>query len=200
MENNKKIGMSTLKWILSITGIILLILLIILPPIFRIIFEEEYIVDNENSNKIEEIPSNKEEVEDNNYAKITCIKQTTYPEYIDNSIVVLAHDNNLLKVLTEDIPHTYLLDSKNSESMYTEEKLSCNSIDDSIYQITGFNYSCQATIDSIQTSKKYDLNKFEPTSVTTKDGEILEIKSSFILNQDIADITTSLTSEGYTCQ
>lgn len=195
MENQEKVGMTLLNWILSILGIILLIILIAIPPIFRVVFEEEPVIENKPSNEVEEIkPSEQNKIDDTKYTKITCIKQTTHTEYIENTILILAHDNEQLKVLTEDITHTYLLDSKDSESMYTEEKLACKNKPE-YDSITGFNYSCNTTNDSIETTKKYDLNTFRNTT----DQLISEVNPSFILNQNITEITTSLISEGYTC-
>ena len=192
MESNQKVGLTKTEWILSITGIVLLVLLMVLPPLFRIIFEEETINAENENNQIEQVPSNQEaKIDDSNLTKTICMKQTTSSDYIDNSVIILSHDNNLLKVLTEDTTNTYTLSSKESESLYTEEKLSCNNTPDKYYQITGFNYSCKVSASSVQTTKKYDLSKFESTN---------EFHPSFILNQDITEIITSLTSEGYTCQ
>lgn len=196
MENKEKVRMTTLNWILSILGIILLIILMALPPIFRVVFEEEPIIENKPSNEVQEIkPSEQDKIDDTMYTKVTCMKQTTYAEYIENSILILAHDGEQLKVLTEDITNTYLLDSKESENLYTEAKLNCkNKVE--YDSIKGFNYSCSSTTDSIDTIKKYDLSVFNNTVDQLENG----IKPSFILDQNVTEITTSLTSEGYTCK
>lgn len=194
MENKEKIGMSTFNWIASILGIVLLIILMALPPIFRVVFEEEPVVENKPSNEVEEKSLKEDLIDDTMYTKVTCIKQTTYTEYIENLILILAHDSEQLKVLTEDITHTYLLDSKDSESKYAEEKLACKNKPE-YDAITGFNYSCSTTTDSVETTKKYDLNTFN----NAPNQSISEINSLFILDQNITEITDSLISEGYTC-
>lgn len=196
MENKEKVGMTTLNWILSILGIISLIILMALPPIFRVVFEEEPEIENKPSNVVEETkPNGQDKIDDTNYTKVTCMKQTTYEEYIENSILILAHNSEQLKILTEDITHTYLLNSKESESKYTEAKLNCKNKEE-YDSIKGFNYSCSSTTDSIETIKKYDLNTFNNTTNQLENG----INPSFILDQNITEITTSLTSEGYTCK
>lgn len=196
MENKEKVGMTTLNWILSILGIILLVILMALPPIFRVVFEEEPEIENKPSNVVEETkPNEQDKIDDTNYTKVTCMKQTTYEEYIENSILILAHNNQQLKILTEDITHTYLLNSKESESKFTEEKLNCKNKEE-YDSIKGFNYSCSSTNDSIDTIKKYDLNTFNNATNQLENG----INPSFILDQNITEITTSLISEGYTCK
>ena len=202
MENKQKVGLSKSDWILSIGGIILLTLLIVLPPIFRIVFEEEKqpAVDS-NDTIVETTPSNREEeISDSIYSKITCINQLTHPEYIENSTIIIAHENNMLKVLTEDTTNTYLLNSKESESMYTQEKLACNNLPDVFHQIKGYNYSCNVSETSVQTTKKYDLNKFKPITVNDHEGVSTSITTLYSINQSTTDIITSLTSEGYTCE
>lgn len=203
MENNQKVGLSNTELVLSIGGIIVLILLIALPPIFRIVFEEEtYSSNHDNGNTvIEEKPvTNEQTIDDSSYTKITCMKQTTNSEYVNNTTIILAHENGLLKVLTEDNINTYLLNTKESEGLYTNEKLACNNLPNSFKQIDGFNYSCNVTDDSVHITKKYNLNSFKPTSANNHEGVSISINSPFIINQNTTDIVTSLTSEGYTCE
>ena len=109
--------------------------------------------------------------------------------------IELIEDSKVKEFVGEYHPKHYLLNSKESESKFTEEKLNCKNKEE-YDSIKGFNYSCSSTNDSIDTIKKYDLNTFNNTTNQLENG----INPSFILDQNITEITTSLISEGYTCK
>ena len=77
MESKQKVGMTKLNWILSIGGIIILLVLIALPPVFRIVFEEK---ENVNTSKDDIKPddtSNKpdtSDIDDTNLSKVIVIR------------------------------------------------------------------------------------------------------------------------------
>lgn len=200
MEKNEKVGLSKLDWILSISGIFLLSMLIVLPPLFRVVFEEKTEIPMENNPIVEDTDNTEIKINDDNYAKVMCMKQVTNTNYIENLVITLAHENQSLKVLTEDTIYTYLITTKDGESMYAEAKLACINITDDFKKVTGFNYSCDVKEDSVQITKKYDLANFKSTSVVDYAGVVVQLNSPFIADQSTAEITTSLTSQGYTCQ
>lgn len=190
MESKQKVGMTKLNWILSIGGIIILLVLIALPPVFRIVFEEKENVNTSKDNIKPDDTSNKpdtSDIDDTNLSKVICMIQTTDDDYIENYTITLAHQDKLLEMFTEDITHTYLFDSKESESKYAQGKLACNTTNTNA---NGLLYTCRATDDTIQTIKKVDLSK-----ATSADSKI-----SLTYHQNIDDITTNLTNSGYTCQ
>lgn len=200
MEKKEKVGLSRLDWILSISGIILLSMVIVLPPLFRVVFEEKIEVPDENNQIVEDTDTTEIKINDDKYVKVMCMKQVTNPDYIENLVVTLAHENQSLKVLTEDIIYTYLVNTKDGESLYAEAKLACTNITEDFKTVAGFNYSCDVKDDSVQITKKYDLADFQPTSVVDYQGTVIQLVSPFIFDQSTAEITTSLTSQGYTCQ
>ena len=191
MENKQKVGMTKLNWILSIGGIIILLILMALPPVFRIVFEEKENIspskDNIKPDDTSNKPDSSADIDDTNLSKVICMIQTTDDDYIENYTITLAHQDKLLEMFTEDITHTYLFDSKESESKYAQEKLACNTTNTNA---NGLLYTCRATDDTIQTIKKVDLSK-----ATSTDSKI-----SLTYHQNIDDITTNLTNSGYTCQ
>lgn len=184
MENKEKVGMTKLNWILSIGGIILLVILMFLPPLFRIVFEEKEVIKQDNTTIIDN-DTMQEEIDDDIYSKVVCMMQTTNTNYIENYTVTLAHQNNQLEIITEDITHTYLFTSKEAEEAYNAEKFSCTS-----NTITGMIYTCTSNDDTIHTVQKVDLSK------TTSDNTVIY----YSYHQDISELTTTLTSLGYTCQ
>lgn len=198
---NKKVGLSKLEWILSIFGIILLVLLIVLPPVFRVVFEEENPVDTKPKPEEKDNQIKKEaEIDDSAYNKVTCIKQVPNASYVEVSSIILSTDNGLLKVYTESMVNTYYLNSKDSDSLYTEAKLECTNVSDSFYQVKGLNYSCSSSEDSVSFTKKYDLARFTPTTVTNKVNNSISFNSSYVLDQNVEEIKNLLVTDGYTCQ
>ena len=113
MDEKKKVGLTSVEWIISIIGIIFLTLVIVLPPVFRVVFKEE-IKEPNNSIQDDLIVEETEAIDDSNYPKVTCTKQNTTSDYIESVNVVLAHQNNLLKILTTTSVKTYMLATKES--------------------------------------------------------------------------------------
>lgn len=202
MEEKKKVGLSSIEWILSIMGIILLLLVIVLPPVFRVVFKEEVQEENNNNSNIQENLNTEEKttIDDTSYTKITCTKQESTSNYIETVNVVLAHQNNLLKILTTTSVKTYLLDTKESENLFAEAKLACSNISDQYYQVTGYSHSCNTSVDAVHVTQKYDLNNFQSTLVNNQDGTTTQLQTAYSLDQNVEDIKMSLVNDGYTCQ
>jgi len=165
MNENKKVGLTTLNWFLSISGIIILSLFIILPPVFRTVFKEEVIIE-ENEPVEEKEPVQNNGIDDTNYLKVTCTKQNPLVDYNETSQIILSHENNALRILTINSNRTYL-NTKESESAYTDSKLLCSSNKDVLSSISGFNYNCDITDTNINETIKYDLAVFEVNNLPT---------------------------------
>lgn len=198
---NKKIGLSKLEWTLSILGIVLLLLLMILPPVFRIVFEEELPDVKPATPDVKDDTIKKEpEIDDSSYTKISCMKQTPNASYVEVSSIILSADNELLKVYTDSVVNTYYLNSKDSESLYAEAKLECSNVSDNFYQVGGLNFNCSSSEDTVSFTTKYDLSKFVPTTVINKENKQTKFESSYVLDQNVEEIKASLITDGYTCQ
>jgi len=196
MNENKKVGLTTLNWFLSISGIIILSLFIILPPVFRTVFKEEVIIE-ENEPVEEKEPVQNNGIDDTNYLKVTCTKQNPLVDYNETSQIILSHENNALRILTINSNRTYL-NTKESESAYTDSKLLCSSNKDVLSSISGFNYNCDITDTNINETIKYDLAVFEVNNLPT--DKLNLFSPNYTLNQDITVIQNLLINDGYTCQ
>ncbi len=204
MNENKKVGLSTWEWILSITGIIVLILLMAMPPVFRIIFEESEIVnlpEEENKDEDKNKDNDKTVVDENKYLKVTCSKQDySSNDYVETKGIILSHQENKLRIVTEISTRIYKLDSKDNENLFAKEKLACTSIPESYKQVKGYNYTCTGSDDSVQITETFTLDKFKESNVVDNDGNQKEIKTIYSYDQDLETIKISLTSDGYVCQ
>lgn len=197
MNENKKIELTTLNWVLSIGGIILLSLFIILPPVFRTVFKEEVIVEQKEPAE-EEVPVQNNGIDDSNYSKITCVRQIVQADYGENNEVILAHENNLLRVYTINSNSNYSLNTKENESLFTDSKLACTNNKQSLTNIVGFNYNCDVTENSINETVKYDLSIFEVSNLPTDKSTLFS--PSYTFNQDVTAVMNLLINDGYTCQ
>ena len=191
----KKKGMSLVDWVLSIGAIIVLVLLIVLPPVFRVVFEEEKPADN---NTKPDVVDTTKKFDDSMHTKINCLKQENLSGYVRVRNITLAYDENTLKKWTDATVDTYLLDSKENENLFAEARLQCSNKD--IYNnISGFYYSCNTLDNAVEVTKKYDLDVFN--IVTLKDGDKdIIVSSEYLLNQNVEEIKLNLVNSGYTCQ
>lgn len=197
MNENKKIGLTTLNWILSIGGIVLLSLFIILPPVFRGVFKEEVVIGEKEPAK-EEVPVQNNGIDDSSYSKITCVRQKIQADYGENNEVILAHENNLLRVYTISSNSTYSLNTKENESLFTDSNLACTNNKQSLTNIVGFYYNCGVIDNSVNETVKYDLSIFEVSHLPT--DKVNLFTPSYTFNQDVTVVMNLLINDGYACQ
>lgn len=180
----EKVGLTTINWVLSIVGIIILLSLIILPPVFRIVFKEEI---------------KEKEKEYATIGTLICQKDAIQNEkYNDNEVLIINYKNNSIEnynVRTERKyidPNVYGLD-KETYGRYTT---AFNEVNGYKY-ITNFNDDTSTVI----ISSEYDMKNFLPTTITIETiTEPVAVVNHHLLGDNLEITNTNLTTNGYTCE
>lgn len=200
----KIMGLSILQWILCVGGILILSSFIVLPPVFRTVFERPAEEQNGMDNPDNYIPSDPGSssgnlIDDSQYDRIICTyNDETNTDYRDSLGILLFHEDNQLRIVSETLNRVYPLDTNDNEEKFAEAQRVCQEIPDSYHQVKGFNYECSTGGNSIYVVKKFDLSSFDPDSVSVSDQE--EIETSYTLNQDVLEIASQLELAGYVCE
>ncbi len=203
----KKIkGLSVLQWFLCVIGILILLSFIVLPPAFRAFLpsspDQGNIVDEEENGESEDGSNDDsspvEIIDDSQYARIVCTAyDESNPSYRDTLGVLLFHENNQLRIVSETLNRVYPLDTKDNEALFAQDQLACRNVSDAYYQTKGFNYECSSGGNSIYKVKKFDLATFDPSTVDPDDAD--DIQTKYQLNQNVQQIVSDLESVGYLC-
>ena len=180
----QKVGLTTKNWILSILGILLLLCVIVLPPVFRIFFEEEEVLPE---------PDLGEPI-----VTTICSKDgLENVDYVDGEILTFEHQNLKVKQFTKKTNRIY-----NDPLVYQQNKQSYGVLVTAFSIITGYDYSATPNDDmsSINIIESYDLNNFKDTTVVIPgDTESTSISSSYQLDSSITTIKEELVANGYVC-
>lgn len=189
----KKMGIK--EWIFCIAGIIIFTSFMVLPPVFRLAFPVEKIIDKktEPSQKPEK-PEGPITVDDSSYDKIVCRKTLETNEI---SEITLSHEEKKLQIYTEKNTQSY---QSISEEEFSKIKTDCDYPQSPYLRIEGFQYICENQDRNITITKKYDLKKFANTTVTMEDGSIELISVPYLYNQNIDNIQKQLENNQYSCQ
>ena len=184
MKSKEKVGLSLVEWILSVLGILVLSCLIILPPVFRVVFKEE---------PHEYIPT---EIE---IKTLTCTKNNYYSGDVrKNSTYIIKHFNN--KVRTYTIKHESIYTDPNP---YGDEKQKEGRLSTAYNLVEGISYRVNPndTELRITTEENCNLSKFKSTVVTLP-GDTVETKinSVFTPKDSVDQIKIDLQDEGYICK
>lgn len=180
----EKVGLTATNWILSIVGIILLMSIIILPPVFRSVFKEEIIED----------PPQPEIV----LGTTTCNNPNLVTQkYTDNETLIFTYKNQKIQEFKRQTTRTYV-----DTLVYQEEKLIYGKYVTAFSIISGYQYSATPNddISVISIQENYDLTQFRPTTVTLADNENpIAVTTPYQLDDDISTLIQYLTTNGYTC-
>lgn len=200
----KIMGLSILQWILCVGGILLLSSFIVLPPVFRSVFTTPTEEQDGGDNSDDIVPpatdnSSGDLIDDSKYDRIICTySDESNVDYRDSLGILLFHEDNQLRIVSETVNRVYPLDTKDNEAKFSEAQLACQEIPDSYHQTKGFNYECSTGGNSIYIVKKFDLATFDSTSVSESDKEV--ISTDYTLDQNVQEIATQLESAGYVCE
>ena len=180
----EKIGLTTMNWILSILGILVLSCFIILPPVFRVVFKEEV----------------KEEIPEEIIIKtLICEKNNIITDqYIENSIFTFHYFNDRIRIYSKESNRTY-----NDSVIYANDKQQFGRYVAAFSILSGYGYSIDPDDDHyiIKINEKYDLGLFQPTVITVP-GDTLatSIDSTYTLNDSVSNIQHQLVNDGYICR
>ncbi len=184
MKNKEKSGLSTFEWILSITGIIVLSCLIILPPVFRIVFKEqpqEYVPD---------------EIE---IKTLVCTKNNFYSgEVRRNATYTIRYFNDKVRTYTIKNESIY-----NDPTPYGEEKEKEGRLSTAYNLVEGISYKVNPNDAELKiiTEESCDLSKFKSTVVTLPSDSVeTKINSAFTTKDSVDQIKIDLQDEGYICK
>lgn len=176
MEQKKeqKVGLSVFNWIMCILGIVFFIMVIVLPPIFRVVFKR----------KVPEVLPPVVIVEKN----ITCNKEITDLEGIKmyqynlNSV----GDNLNVVAYTEIFRYNDLM-----QDLLTNLQNECSMANETYKNTEGLYYSC----DVVEKEKVIDTR----ITLSTYQGEVLPFIENY-QNQTLTSYQAHLTDMGFTCQ
>ncbi len=180
----EKVGLSIMEWIFSIIGIAFFACLIILPPVFRVVFKEapkEYVPD-----AIE-------------IKTLTCTKANYYSgEVRKNDTYIIRYYNDKVRTYTIKRESIY-----NDTVPYSDEKQKEGRLSTAYSLVEGISYSVKPNDAELMiiTEEYCDLSKFKSTVVTLP-GDTVETKinSTYTLKDSVDQIKTDLQDEGYICK
>ena len=177
--------LNTKEWILSITGIIALVLLIVLPPVFRVAFKEK---------------KEKEEIVDEIDIKtLTCTKNNYYSENTANN---------------DTITITYYKDKVRTYNITQEKKYSTIEEYDTAKQNAGLLSTAYELVEEIDYSvtpvdadlkltiiEKCNLGAFKSTTVKLPGSEEeFKINAVYDTKDSVKEVKGDLEDEGYNCK
>lgn len=201
----QKSPLSVKEWMFCISGLTIFTLLVVLPPVFRIVFADDS--DGGNLPIATPIPtmdlqSNKKETEpidDSKLEKLVCTKTEVHENsYQEDITLTLAYEDGGLQIYSDTNKKTYDLALEDQAALYQKEKLTCDDIPKSYLTISGFNYGCTSTENSIEVIEKFDLNIFKEKKVTVGEEEIT-FSSPYYPKQNVRLIRRELEKVGYAC-
>ena len=206
MEEEER-KLSTKEWILCIGGIVVLTLLMILPPTFRILFDEDEMVTPQPSSTPppSSEPTDAPDVEDpeppiENYEKVVCSRSGEGASLYQESLeVTFFHDSQSLKEVSYQSTKMYDLANPASLEAYQRTLSTCSPVPLSYRHVLGFTYECDASSTTITTVQTYDLSSFTNTTITNDEGGYEVLTTSYFLNQNVDVARLGLENEGYYC-
>lgn len=180
---NKKVGLTIKNWILSILGILLLLCVIVLPPVFRMFFEEKVLPTPDLDVPIVTTTCSKEGLED--------------VDYIDSEILTFEHQNLKIKQISKNTNRVY-----KDPLIYQQNVQSYGILVTAFSIIAGYKYSATPNDQnsSIGIIEVYDLTNFKATMIAIPGtDEVTSIESEYQLDQSITTIKEELIAKGYAC-
>ena len=184
MKKEEKIGLTPLNWILSILGIMVLVALIVIPPVFRVVYKEEVVEE-----EIPEIP----------VLHLSCTKKNyVYEGAYNNDTYTLNAANDRLTTYTLKKEMTY-----DSLTKYDEQKQLLGRLNTAYSLINGLKYSVSANDSNMKITvvEEYNMGTFKPTSITIPgDENEIRVNAPYTTSESVKEIRFDLENDGYTCK
>lgn len=202
-ESEEKKKLSIKEWILCIGGILFLTLLMVLPPTFRIIFEEEtsFVPSPTKEPEVTIAPTMTPDESQLDQEIVLCTKSGTMSPFYQESLEIqLIHSNLDLKKEKETVIRTY--DSTNPVQVeeFNKTLASCDPIPLYYRNIQGFYYYCEKDANTIKMTRTYDLTTFVNTTTNIDQDTIEVLSTPYFLNQNVDIVRIGLENEGYYCR
>lgn len=183
--NKEKLGITPADWALSILGILVLVCLIVLPPVFRVAFKE----------KAKPIDDDQPVVE-----HMTCSKENFVSDgHMTNDTIEFTYINNRISKYTRKTDMTFT-DVESYQQLKEEYGKIAN---DYSFIKNGVSYVVNADdgILKIKVEEEFNLGLFQNTEITIPgDTEPKQITSEYTRNDLVSNIKTDLTDAKYTCK
>lgn len=183
----QKIGLTPINWFLSILGIILLSCIIILPPVFRIVFKVEA------EEEINEIP---DEVI---IEKLTCVKdKISSVGHTEDITYNFDFNNNKVQVYSKKTVSRY-----SDYIQYDADKQTFGRYTGAFNILSGYKYLMEPDdVNYILTvTEDYDLTTFKNTTITIPgDTEETKVTSIYQITDTMDQIKNTLINSGYNCE
>lgn len=209
---NQKVGLTAKNWMLSILGIIVFSLVIILPPVFRVVFKEEVVTPPTNEpalpittttcyleNIIRE-DNTESMIEEDNTENITEEDNTENiieKNYTESETLVFEHRGTSIEQYTRRTEKKYT-----DPTIYDEERQNYGSLVPVFSILSGYRYSVTPndSLFLLTITEIYDLTSFEnSTFIIPGDSEATTVTSEYQLHDSITKIQEELTTNGYVC-
>ena len=180
----EKIGLTPINCFLSILGIILLSCVIILPPVFRVVFKEEEIIELPEEAIVEEL---------------TCVKDKIKEEGYTNDITYsFSFYNDQIHEYTKKTVSTYT-----DYVLYDTDKQAYGRYAGAFSILSGYDYLMEP--DDVRyvltVTEDYDLSIFKNTTITIPgDTEETKVTSMYNITDSMNQVKTTLTKSGYNCK
>lgn len=192
------------QWIICISGIIVLTLIAVLPPVLRILVPKEETVEPNNppinpSPSPDNPPITEKPLETT--GALTCTKKesdtTGYTNQISRNI---QYSDNKVHTIINSYTENYIVSGTTNKDARDAKKALCDSTASSYIGISGYTKTCTEDNETqFTTNEIFDLNTFQDIEVETPAGT--EILSSDIkLNEIIDEVKNRLEESGYICE
>lgn len=185
MKNKENASLSTKEWIFSILGIIVLSCFIILPPVFRVVFKVEEVV--------EDIPT---EID---IKTLVCTKNNYYSDIVRKS------DTYTIKYYKDKVrTYNIKLESIYPDTIpYEAEKEKEGRLSTAYGLVEGISYKVNPNDSELRitTEEDCDLSVFMTTNVILPGDEAeTKINSVFTTKDSVQQIRMDLEDQGFSCQ
>ncbi len=181
----EKVGITPLDWALSIGGIAILACLIILPPVFRIVFKEEAKPIEDNQPVVE---------------YMTCTKNNFVTDgHMTNDKIEFTYIGSRISKYNKTMEMTFndVVSYEQTKEIYDKEAAKYSFIKN------GATYVVNLNVDDLKITVKedYNLGIFQNTEVTLPGEDTPSIiRSDYTREDSIKDIKMDLTASGYVCK
>ena len=182
-KKEEKIGLTPVSLILSILGILIFASLIILPPVFRVVFKEEVVEEP----KPEKLVIETMECTRNNY---------TVNNHSESNLITMTYAKDSLRTYKKRTEQAY-----KDTVTYEKEKQVQGDLT-SIYEtVEGIIYNASPKDKEAQLiiEEEYDLGKFKNETVEINDKKY-EVKFEYKQGDSVTGIVSGLTKQGYNCK
>ena len=181
----EKLGITPVDWTLSIFGILVLTCLVVLPPVFRVVFKKT----------VKPIDDAKVVVEN-----MTCTKNNFMVDgHMTNDTIEFTYMNDKISKYTRKIEMSF-----ESVDSYEQVKKDYGKLATAYSFIrNGVTYVVNADDGTlkIKVEEDFNLGIFQPTSITIPgDSEETQVTSEYTRNDLVSNIKVDLTDSKYTCK